>query len=60
MTEISYGRVHWWTREFTELVVNEQAVYVHKNKKYALMPDGKLHAVRDDGRVLRRTIALAI
>lgn len=58
MVEISIARIHWWSRNFHELIVDECTVYHHKGKRYVMMPDKKLHRVRTDGRVLRGTIEL--
>ncbi len=58
MIEISIARIHWWSRNFRELIVDECTVYHHEGKRYAMMPDKKLHRIRKDGRVLRGTIEL--
>ena len=58
MIEISIARIHWWSRNFRELIVDECTVYHHAGKRYVMMPDQKLHRVRKDGRVLRGTINL--
>lgn len=58
MVEISIARIHWWSKGFRELIVDERTVYHHEGKRYAMMPDKKLHRVRTDGRVLRGTIEL--
>ena len=47
MIEISIARIHWWSRNFRELIVDECTVYHHEGKRYA-----------KDGRVLRGTIEL--
>lgn len=58
MIEIRIERIHWWSKNFRELIVDDRSVYHHDGKRYAMMPDKKLHRVRTDGRVLRGTIEL--